>query len=86
MYLLGGNATASALLQPARNYAIWSGHLGSPGYKGRNVAEWVEIKSYYVTSKETLAHKSIYDHLTRIAAVNKIINAKTSKAPPEAKN
>ena len=30
---------------------------------------------------KTLAHKSIYDHLTRIATVNEIVNVNVSKAP-----
>ena len=37
----------------------------------------MEIKSYYVIMRETvcLAHKSIYEHLTRMAAVEEIIYA-----------
>ena len=51
----------------------------------RNPAEQAEIKSYYIIIRETLAHKSIYDHLTRMATVDKIINVNASKAPREAK-
>ena len=53
----------TASLLPAGNDVIWSAHLGSPGYTERNLAERLEIKSYYVITIETLAHKSIYDHL-----------------------
>ena len=70
------------------NYVIWSPCIRFPGHKGQNPTERAEIKSYYVRklTKETLAHKSIYDHLTRMATVDKIINANASKAPREAKN
>ena len=45
-----------------------------------------EIKSYYVTTREMLALKSIYDHLTRTTAVDEIMNANASKVPQKAKN
>ena len=86
MYLLGGNTTAKASLPLAGDYVIWSACLGSSGFKRRNLAEWAEIKSYYVIMRETLAHKSIYDHLTRIATVDEIINVNASKVPQEAQN
>ena len=54
------------------------------------MAEQVDIKTYYVTRRETLVHKSIYDHLTRmttvIVTVDEIINLNTSKAAQEAIN
>ena len=86
MYLSGGNATANTSLLLARNYILWLARLRSAGYEGRNLAEWVEIKSYYIIMREILVHKSIYDDLTRIATVDEIINANTSKVPWKAKN
>ena len=86
MYLLVGNATATALSSPARNYVIWLARLGSHGYTGQNPAELAEIKSYYIIMRETLAHKSTYDHLIKIETVDKIINANASKAPQKATN
>ena len=83
MYLSGVNATANRL-SPAVNYVIWSARLGSPGYTEYNPAEWSEIKSHYVMI-ETLAHKSIYDHLTRMATVDEIINMNVSKVSWRAK-
>ena len=62
------------LLSLSGNDLIWSGQPGSPKYEGWNPTEWVEIKSYYINTRETLAHKSIYDHLTRMATVDEIIN------------
>ena len=59
MYLSGVNATANGLLSLAGNDVIWSAHLMSPRYKGQNPAERAEIKSYYIITRETLAHKSI---------------------------
>ena len=86
MYLSGGNATASASLPPAGNYLILPGRFGSPGYTRRNPAERAEIKSYYVIMRETLVHKSIYNHLTRLTTVDKIINTNALKAPWKAKS
>ena len=66
MYLSGGvNATTNGSLSLAGNYVIWSARLRSPGYKGRNLAEWAQIKSYYAIMRETVAHKSICDHLNQ---------------------
>ena len=84
MYLLGGNTAVYLPLFPARNDVIWSTHLKSPWYTKRNPAEWVEIKSYYVIMRETLAHKITYNHLTRMATVDEIIN--TYSVPWKAKN
>ena len=81
MYLLGVNTTTNESLSPVGNYAIWSARLRFPDYKGQNLAERVEIKSDYVTTRETLAHKSIHDHLTRMAT-----NVNASKAPQKTKN
>ena len=78
MYLLGGNATANASLSLARNYVIWSARLRYPRYTWE--AERAGVKSYYIIMGETLTHKSIYDHLTRMATVGEIINADASKA------
>ena len=39
------------------------------------MAEWVEIKLYYVITREILVHKNIYNHLTRMATVDETINA-----------
>ena len=86
MYLSGGNATANASLLLARNYVVWLAHLGSPKYTERNPAERAEIKPYYVIKRETLARKSIYNYLTRIIAVDNIINAKALKAPWKSNN
>ena len=36
--------------------------------------------------RETLAHKSIYDHLTWMTTVDEIINVNASKVPWKAKN
>ena len=78
MYLSGGKTTANASsLLPGSN-VIWLAHVGSPENKGWNLAELVEIKSYYAITRETLAHKIIYDHLTRIETVDKIINVTAS--------
>ena len=68
------------------NYVIWSGCLGSPGILDENPAEQVEIKSYYVIMRETLAHKAFYDHLTRMTTVDKIINVNSSEVPWKANN
>ena len=81
MYLSGGNATASELLPPAGNNVIRAARLGSPRYTTHNLAKWVEIKSYYLITRENLAHKNIYDHLTRMTAVVEIKNANVLKAP-----
>ena len=70
MYLSRGNATAKASLPLARNDVIWSARLRSPGYTRLNPAERAEIKLYYVTMRETLAHKSINYQLTRMATVD----------------
>ena len=86
MYLSGGNATVNASLSPVRKEVIWLARLGSPRYIRRNSAKWVEFKSYFVITRETLAHKTIFDHLTRIVIVDEIINANTSKAPQRAQN
>ena len=72
MYLSGGNATANIVLLPARNDVIWLARLGSPCCTRRNLAERVEIMSYYITLRETLVHKCIYDQLTRIVTVDEI--------------
>ena len=56
MYLSGDKATATALLPLARNDAMWSAHLRSPGCTRRNLAEWVEIKSYYEINLSTQKH------------------------------
>ena len=85
MYLSGRNGTVNVLLSLGGNYVIWSAHLGSHRYTGQNLAEWTEIKSYYVIMRETLVHKSIYDHLTRMTTVDEIINANASKVPWEGK-
>ena len=53
-------------------HVIWSATSGLPG----NMAELVEIKSYYIIRRETLAHKSIYDQFTTTTALVKIIHAK----------
>ena len=76
----------NALLSLARNDEISSARLGSPEYTRQNLAEQMEIKSYGVIVRETLAHESIYDHLTWMVTVDEIIKANASKAPPEAKN
>ena len=68
------------ILSPARNYVIWSASLRSPGYTGWNLAERPEIKSYYVIMTETIVQNSIYDPLTRMETVDKIINVNASKA------
>ena len=47
--------------------------------------EWAEIKSYYIITRETLTHKSIYDYLTRMMTVDDILNVNAPKAPWEAK-
>ena len=64
--------------------------VGSPQYnlgiRDETWLSWWKLKSYYIIMRETLAHKSIYDHLTRIAIVDEIINANASKAPQEAKH
>ena len=73
-------------LPPAKNDVIWSSCLGSPGYTRQNPAEWADIKSYYVITRETLVHKSIYDHLTRTSTVDEIINVNASKVPWNVKN
>ena len=86
MYLSGGNATTNASLSPTRNDVIWAVHLGFPGCTRRNPAEWVEIKSYYITTREALVHKYINNHLTRMATVDEIINATASKATWEGKD
>ena len=78
MYLSGGNTTANAALSLARNYVIWSVHLR---YTRWNLAERVEIKSYNIIPREILAHKSIYDNLTRMATVDEVINVNASKVP-----
>ena len=52
MYLSGGNATRSESLTPPGNYVMWS------EYKRQNPAERADIKSYYVITRETLAHKT----------------------------
>ena len=80
MYLLGCNATSNASLSPAGNYVIWSARLKSSRYKGRNLAEDGEIKSYYIIARENLGDKSINDHLTRMAT-DEIINANASWVP-----
>ena len=82
MYLSGGNA----LLSSAGNYVIWSARLGSPRYTVWNPAEQVQIKSYYIITRESLARKGIYGHLTRMLTVDKIVNVNASKAPFKAKN
>ena len=64
-------------LSPARNYVIWSAHLRSPRHPGRNPTEQVDINSHYVITRVTLVH----DHITRVAIIDKIINANDSKAP-----
>ena len=79
MYFSRGDATACPSLLLAGYYIIWPAWLGSPGYTGRNLAKWVEIKSYYIITRETIAHKNIYDHLSRMVTVYKIINAKPQK-------
>ena len=81
MYLFGGNTTAYPSSSPARNDVIWSARLGSPRYTRPNLADRAEIKSYYVITKETLAHKSIDDHLTSMVSVDEIINAIALKVP-----
>ena len=86
MYLLAGNTTASMSSPPVGNYVMWSGRLRSARYNGWNPAEWVEIKSGYVITRGTLEHKSIYNHLTRTATVDEIINVNRSKAPQKANN
>ena len=75
-----------ALLYPAGNDVIWLARLKSPGYTGWNLAEWAEMKSYYIITRETLVHKSIYDHLIRLVTVDEIINVNASKAPWKANN
>ena len=50
------------------------------------LSEQAVIKSYYVITRETLAHKSMYDNLTGMVIVEEIINAIASKVPKEAKN
>ena len=85
MYLSGGNTTANASLVAAENYVMWLARLRSVGYKGWNPAEQMEIKVYCVIKRETLAHKNISAHLTRMALVDKIINVNTSKASWKAK-
>ena len=84
MYLLGGDTTANASLSLARNYLIWSNYLRSPGYTRQNPAEQADIKSYYIITREHLV--TIYDHLTRMATVDEIVNANASKVPWEAKD
>ena len=86
MYLLEGNAAANASLPLTADYVIWSAPPGSPRYTGRNPAERVEIKPYYIITRETLAHKSIYNHLTKVTTVDEIINANALKAPRNAKS
>ena len=54
-------------------------HQMKPGYGA-------EIKSYYVITRDTLACKSIDDHLTRMATVDEIINLNASRAPWKGKN
>ena len=76
----------NASLLPAGIYVVCLGRLESPGYKRRNLAEQVEIISYYVITRETLVHKSIYDHLTRMATIDEMIYANASKAQRKAKN
>ena len=46
----------------------------------------MEIKSYYIITRETLVHKCIYTHLTRMATVDEIINVNASRVPQKAKN
>ena len=75
----------NASLSPAGNYVIRSACHGSPKYPRQNLAEQAEIKSYYVIKRESLAHKSIYDHLTRMATGDEITNVNASKALLEAK-
>ena len=55
------------------------------GYTGRNLPVRVEIKSYYVITREILAHKSIYDHLIRMATVDEIVNVNVSNGQQKAK-
>ena len=68
---LSGCSTSLLL---ARNYVIWSVRPGCPGY-----TRWNSAKSYYVITRETLVHKIIYDHFTRMATVD----ANTSKSTTE---
>ena len=75
MYLSGGG-NASANVSLARNYAIWSALLRSPGYKGQNPAGRAEIKSYYITR----------EMLTRMVTVDEIINVNASKGLWKAQN
>ena len=88
MYLLGVNTTTNGSLSPTGNYVMWSGCLGSPRHKGQIPAElggnYVTLR-HYKNTRETLAHKSIYCHLTRMVTVDEIINMNASKAPQEAK-
>ena len=37
--------------------------------------------SHYIIMRETLVHISMYDHLTRMATVDEIINAYVSEVP-----
>ena len=46
----------------------------------------MEFKSYYVITRETLAHKRIYDNLTRMVTVDGKINSNAAKAPWKATN
>ena len=70
-------------LSPVGNDIIWLAHFRSPGIRDKTR---LEMKSYYVITRETLAYKSICDHLTRMATVDEIINTNAPKAPLKAKN
>ena len=56
MYLSEGNTTVSMSVMAAGNYVIWLARLR---YTRRNAAERVEVKSYYVITRETLAIMTI---------------------------
>ena len=66
-----------ASLMRGRNYIV-------ARYTGENPAAHVEIKSYYVIMRETLARKCIYNKFTTTTTVDEIINVNASKAPCKA--
>ena len=72
-------------LPRAGNDVIRSAHLVLRGILDENQAECMDIKSYYIITREILAHKSMYINLTRITIAYDIINANALKAPWKAK-
>ena len=86
MQISGVDTNANASFPWAGNYVMWSAHLVSPGYTRRNQAERQEIMSYYVITRETLAHKSISDQFTTTTTVDEIINANALEVRWKAKS